>query len=207
VGRRLKVGALVPVKEDAMSIDAEDWNAKIAELRPLLTRVAEQIIDPRFRGRIGADSVVDEAVGEASRDRMRLRTQATLAIVAYLKRAVLNTYRDRRRRLTRNKRGFDLEVAVDRLPDAGVMDAWPLGPARPRSPQSLLESAERHQSLRAAIAQLPDDERELMELHALNGLTLREAAGLLHKEYSAVGRLCQRATARLARLMPPGGGL
>jgi len=77
-------------------------------------------------------------------------------------------------------------------------EAWEGGPADPRSsPEHGVLDRERVQRLRAAIRNLPEQQRQCMLLRA-SGLRYREIAGILGIQISSVGSLVHRAVARLS---------
>jgi RNA polymerase sigma-70 factor (ECF subfamily) len=64
-----------------------------------------------------------------------------------------------------------------------------------------LDIADDHAELRRAFAQLPADDRELLELRVVAGLSADEVAGVLGKRSGAVRTAQCRALARLRRLL------
>jgi RNA polymerase sigma factor for flagellar operon FliA len=73
------------------------------------------------------------------------------------------------------------------------------------SPGDLLDLEEAHQCVRRAVAELPDEERLLVETVYFGGQTLTAAANALGKSKSWVSRLHDRALDRLLRKLQTAG--
>jgi RNA polymerase sigma-70 factor (ECF subfamily) len=68
-------------------------------------------------------------------------------------------------------------------------------------PAERLVSADEAEAVREAFARLSDDDRELLELRVLSGLSAEEAASVLGRRPGAVRMAQSRAVARLRRHM------
>ncbi len=86
-------------------------------------------------------------------------------------------------------------VAVDdsTMDTLGIEAGW----GDPADPEHLAESAERSVALRAALAELAAEDREVIVLHDLEGLTGRETAGALGLPLAATKSRLHRARLRL----------
>lgn len=60
----------------------------------------------------------------------------------------------------------------------------------------------KHAELKAALAKLDDDEKELVTLHYLSGYSYREIGTLFKKEENTVKVATHRAIARLQKILP-----
>jgi len=72
-------------------------------------------------------------------------------------------------------------------------------PGQEPSPPGRAEAAEREAAIRAAIADLPDRQREAIALFAFEQLTYRQIAGVLDMPVNTVKTLIHRARAALAQ--------
>lgn len=70
-------------------------------------------------------------------------------------------------------------------------------------PARFVEQGELHRAVRAAIAELPDSEREALLLQAGEGLSLEEISEVMHRSPNAVKCLHRRARARLRAKLAP----
>ena len=77
--------------------------------------------------------------------------------------------------------------------DPGVHDLADRGPA----PDAVLEEREQQVAVRAALAALPDRQREALTLHRFQGLKYREIAAVMGTSVPGVESLIQRALAAL----------
>ena len=77
--------------------------------------------------------------------------------------------------------------------DPGVHDLADRGPA----PDAVLEEREQQVAVRAALAALPDRQREALTLHRFQGLKYREIAAVMGTTVPGVESLIQRALAAL----------
>jgi len=126
--------------------------------------------------------VFEAAVDAARRYRGRGGLYAWLLGIA--RRKVVDWQRRERRRLDRPS---------DELPE--LID--PTGPAQ------FVEQGELHQAMRAAIAELPEAEREALLLQVGDGLSLAEIATVMHRSPNAVKCLHRRARERLRATLAP----
>ena len=74
---------------------------------------------------------------------------------------------------------------------------WPSRPARKVEPSSLAEWDDVHE----AVEQLPEDERETIDLLVYQGLTQKEAADLLGVDERTIRRRLHAARCRLDRTL------
>jgi RNA polymerase sigma-70 factor, ECF subfamily len=100
---------------------------------------------------------------------------------------VARNYLRDERKSARHQRTEPLDEAIAR----GGVPAGPQG-----NPEHCALAEERTRRLRAAVGNLPEQQRECMLLRA-SGLRYREIAGMLNINVSSVGALVHRATARL----------
>jgi RNA polymerase sigma-70 factor (ECF subfamily) len=170
--------------------------------RDYLRLLAGVQLDPRLRGKLEPSDVVQETLARAHEKREQFRGATEGERAAWL-RQILAT---------------QLAAAVRRYLDAGKRDA-----GRERSLHAAVEGssarleallaadqtspsqrAVRHEELLrlgAALAALPEDQRQAVELHHLHGLAVEEVARALGRSESAAGGLLRRGLKRLRELM------
>lgn len=121
-----------------------------------------------------AEDITQEALLRAWRRRSDLRNESAARV--WLFRIATNIWRDRLRRgkLERKFEGT-LPASADEIPD---------GESRP--PSHDLARREELEGVLALIDTLPDRQREVLWLHALEGLSQREIAGVLEIKPSTV---------------------
>ena len=85
---------------------------------------------------------------------------------------------------------------------AGAPDVVDL-PAREPPPARQVQADEQRRIVRAAVADLPDRQREAIALYAFEQMTYREIAEVLQMPINTVKTLIHRARANLARALEP----
>jgi RNA polymerase sigma-70 factor (ECF subfamily) len=109
--------------------------------------------------------------------------------LGYLLRVLRNTFLNRLRSQKRRPAALELDEDRDGLPR----------PTDPRDPEAALEVRE----LLAAIAELPDDQRDAVVAIDVVGLTYAEAARALRTKEATITTRLHRGRARLARTLRP----
>ena len=127
-----------------------------------------------------AEDVVQEAVVKAFRHAEEFRGDA--AVATWLHRITVNTALDALRSAARRPQRSDLGV-------------------EPVDPRDHLGSGEQRLDVRAALAQIPDDQRAAVVLVDMLGLSIAETASLLEVAPGTVKSRCFRGRARLASIL------
>ncbi len=165
----------------------------IEENREYLRVLAAQQIDARVRGKLDASDVVQDVLlkAQAKRDQFRGQTQAEW--LGWLRRILQNQLATAYRRYAQQCRNVELEASVvgalsqssDRLEAwLAASDSLPSVKAA-RNEQVLL--------LATALHSLPDDQREAIELHHLQGLSLADVGRVMQRTKPSVAGLIFRA--------------
>jgi len=148
-----------------------------------------------------AQSVCRELLERARTERFEFQGDAEFK--QWLYEAALLKVRNRDRYYRAEKRDWRLERR-ERAP-AGESGAWPLEealPAASSSPSARVMRKEELGRLGEALALLPEDDRAIIRLAHLDGLSHREIAARLGITESHSRTRLGRALARLARLCP-----
>lgn len=160
-------------------IGDEDWDAVYRRVRPRLLAYARRRLD-----RDAAEEAVSETLARAVTAAARYEERG-LGVDAWLfgicRNVVLDSQRQIGRRRTRS------EAAAWTPDDPGPLDA--------------VIGAEDAVQLRRAFAQLPEADRELLELRVVAGLDAEAVAELLGKRAGAVRMAQSRALAKLRQLL------
>ncbi|MGD1867984.1 MAG: RNA polymerase sigma factor [Neomegalonema sp.] len=151
---------------------------EIAALVPRLRRFAYALCGSREDGDDLAQTACLKAISRL--DQFELGTR----LDSWMFRIVQTTFLDERRRSSR--RGVNDPEAGDRLSDGGVG-------ARSSEDRMTLER------VREAIAELPDEQRAVVVLVAIEGYSYKEAAAVLE---TPVGTVMSRLSRARARLLP-----
>jgi RNA polymerase sigma-70 factor (ECF subfamily) len=188
-----------------MTPTADDRGAALERYRPYLLLLARMRLDPRLRGKLDASDIVQQTLLEAHQARGQFRGTAEAEEAAWLRqilaRNMANAVRDMLRIKCDVRREQSLEAAVEE--SSRRLEAWLA--AEQSSPS---ERAERHEQgvrLAAALAELPEAQREALTLHHLEGRPLDEVACAVGRSREAVAGLIKRGLKKLReRLCEPG---
>jgi RNA polymerase sigma-70 factor (ECF subfamily) len=189
-----------------MSREGDASGAALERYRPYLLLLARLRLDPRLRGKLGASDLVQQTLLEAHQGRGQFRggeREEAAWLRQILARNLANAVRDLLRDKRDVRREQSLEAAVEE--SSRRLEGWLA--AEQSSPG---ERAERHEQgvrLAAALARLPEAQREALTLHHLEGRPLDEVARLVGRSREAVAGLIKRGLRELReRLREPESG-
>jgi RNA polymerase sigma-70 factor, ECF subfamily len=178
-----------------------------AEQRPLehyrdyLHLLARLQFDARLQGKLDPSDVVQETLLKAHQalDQFHGKTDAEMA--AWLRAILTNTLTDALRRFQAGARNVDqersLQVALEE--SSARLECWLV--AEESSPDEQALRHERLLDLAHALAQLPEAQRQAVELRYLKGCTVAEVANRMDKTREAIAKLLLRGLARLRELL------
>jgi RNA polymerase sigma-70 factor (ECF subfamily) len=162
--------------------------------------VAAQL-DHRLRGRISPSDIVQDTFFEAHRDFHQFRGQSTNEFVAWLRRIVVHNIlrvveqhvlaekRDVRREVSLEEIGRRLEQSTARLETLLAVES--------DSPSHHAVERENEVLLADALAELPDDYRDVIVLRHIEGLPFDKVAERMQRSAGAVRMLWLRALKKL----------
>jgi RNA polymerase sigma-70 factor (ECF subfamily) len=168
----------------------------LEQYRDYLRLLASHQFGSRFRGKVDLSGVVQETLFEAHRELDRgLRVPAEERLT-WLRTILANNLADHARRLTAEKRDVGREVALHRAIELSSqrLEDW-LAIEMP--PDLAMEQEEQLLSLVAALARLPEAQREALTLHYWSGLTLVQIAEQLERSRDATAGLIKRGLRQL----------
>ncbi len=178
--------------------DAATLGRLLELYRHYLALLARVQIGQRLQGKVDASDIVQETFLEAHRNFGRFRGNSQAQFLSWLRQILAAKLADLLRRyLGTRGRDVRLERAIeDDLERSSVLLGG--GLVSPLSSPSQ-QACRREQAvlLAAALAQLPDDYREVLVLRHLEGLTFPEAAARMQRSLDSVEKLWMRALVRL----------
>lgn len=174
----------------------------IESFRPALMLLARSQLGLRFRRVLDDSDIVQQALLEAHNNRTGFRGTSTAECFAWLRKILTNTILDHVRRYTREKRNVDLEVSLEQTIRGSAMRAEQWLMDRHSSPGERAERNEQLQQLAIALMNLPDAQREAIELFHLQGCELKDVARQMNRTGPAVAGLIHRGLRQLRTTMP-----
>lgn len=170
-----------------------------------LRLLARLHLTPQLRGKLDASDVVQQTVlqAHAKQDQFRGRTEEEWvgwlrAILANVMTGALRVYGAAARDVGRE---WSLDAGVEA--SASRVEQWLA--AEQSSPSQRASRHEQLIHLAAALAELPDDQREAVELHHLKGHTVAEVGDLMGRTRPAAMGLIFRGLKRLRELLDAEG--
>jgi RNA polymerase sigma-70 factor (ECF subfamily) len=154
--------------------------------RDYLSLLARLQLDSRLQAKLDASDIVQQTLLAAHEHREQFsgRTEAELA--AWLRTILANTLAGAARRFATDARNLGRERAVLASLDesSARLEAWVA--ADESTPSQRVMRDEELVRLAGALAQLPAEQREALELHHLKGCPITEVAAVMKRTKSSV---------------------
>src|SRR6516162_6526977 len=177
-------------------------DALLGRHRRRLSRMVAVRFDARLAARVDPSDVVQETLAEAAALLDRYLRERPLPFYPWLRQMAQRRLIElHRRHVLARRRTVTREEAADGLPDRSAVGLADRLLGRHSSPSAHLHRQERRERVRAALAVLPEREREVLVLRILEGLPTREAAAVLGTSEVAVRSRQVRALERLRALL------
>jgi RNA polymerase sigma-70 factor (ECF subfamily) len=169
--------------------------------RAYLSLLARLQLDGRLREKLDASDIVQQTLLEAHEKRDQFRGQTPAEEAAWLRQMLAHNLADALRAHGRAKRDVTLERSLDAALGASScrLEGWLA--AEQSSPSQRAVKNEELLRLAAALAELPEAQREAVVLHHLQGCPLADLARHLGRSEPAVAGLLHRGLKRLRELL------
>jgi RNA polymerase sigma-70 factor (ECF subfamily) len=172
--------------------------------RRRLRRMVAVRFDVRLAARVDPSDVVQETLAEAAAQLDRYLQERPLPFYPWLRQMAQRRLIElHRRHVLARRRTVTREEAADGLPDRSAAGLAERLLGRLSSPSAHLHRQERRDRVRAALAAMPEKDREVLVLRILEGLPTRDAAAVLGTSEVAVRSRQVRALERLRALLGP----
>jgi RNA polymerase sigma-70 factor (ECF subfamily) len=174
------------------------WSA--ADQRPWLLAWARLLLDPRYQAKIDPEDLVQETLlkAQGALDRGVFQGDTDAAFEAWLRTILVNTLRDFVRKL---RLPVGLEHSLDQDIEQSSLRLAGFLAADTTSPSQKVVKREDFLRLARALAQLPPEQRQAVELKHLHGWSMAAIAEHLGKSEEAVGGLLYRGLKKLRTLL------
>jgi RNA polymerase sigma-70 factor (ECF subfamily) len=164
----------------------------LTEYRDYLRRLAHAGLDPRLQAKLDPSDLVQQTLLEAYRDRPAFQGNSPEELRAWLRRILAHNLANALRDFRRACRDVGREQSLEALAASSSVrvDAWLA--AEGSAPADALDRQEMAVRVAAALATLPEGQREIVVLRHLHGWSLSDIAGHVGKTASAVASLLHR---------------
>ncbi|MCI0455855.1 MAG: sigma-70 family RNA polymerase sigma factor [Gemmataceae bacterium] len=174
---------------------------RLERCRPYLRVLAQLHLDGRLRSKLDPSDVVQQALLNAHANLRQFRGATDAELRAWLRRILANALAEASRRFGAEARDVAREQALENDLSRSSVRLEAFAVASGPSPSQLVAREEQLLRLGAALAQLPEDQRQAVELHHLLGLTVAEAGERLGRTRAAVVGLLFRGLKKLRQLL------
>ncbi len=169
--------------------------------RDYLRLLARLHLAPQLQGKLDPSDVVQETLLKAHANLDQYRGQSDAELAGWLRQILANTLAEALRRYGAEARDVgrerSLEAAVEE--SSARLERW-LADER-SSPSVRAGKQEQLLRLATALARLPEEQRQAVELHHLNGRPVADVAAEMGRTPGAVGALLYRGLKNLRELL------
>lgn len=193
---------LVELLQQARAGDEEARERLFVLCRDYVGIVATSQVGPWMQAKVGASDLVQQTLLDMHRGMAEFRGETDAELLAWLRRILNHNATDCVRQYGgTKKRQTRREVPLDRY-SPGESEARALDPKDPgESPSQCVLRREREVEVANALALLPPDYQEVIELRNLQRLSFEEVAERLGRSRGAVQMLWMRALRKLEEIL------
>lgn len=174
---------------------------RLERFRHYLTLLARMQVGARNLHKVDASGIVNATIFAAHEQWTQFRGSNDAELAAWLRRMLACNLADAFRALHREKRDIQRERSLEFALDHSCtrLEDWLV--ALQTSPSAKVVQSERLMRLAWALGELPDDQRNVVELHHLHGCPISELVELLGRSQASVAGLLRRGLKRLRELL------
>jgi RNA polymerase sigma-70 factor (ECF subfamily) len=180
---------------------AKGTGPSLEHFREFLSLLARLQLHPRLQGKVDLSGVVQQTLLEAHQAVKQFERMSEDEQTAWLRTALANNLTDEVRKLGTAMRDLarerSLETALEE--SSGRLEAWLA--ADQSSPSQRASRNEQLLHLAHALAHLPQDQRQAVELHHLRGYPVAKVSREMGRSPGAVGALLVRGLKKLRELL------
>jgi RNA polymerase sigma-70 factor (ECF subfamily) len=169
--------------------------------RDYLHLLARMQIDPRLRRDCDASDMVQMVLLKAHQHQDGFRGSSSEEVGAWLRQILAHTLADALRDRLRARRDVRREVCLEQSLNESSLRLAACAPSRDASPSSVLSGKENALRVAAALARLPEAQREAVTLKHFEDRSMIETANLMNRSPASVASLLRRGLAKLRELL------
>ena len=188
-----------------MGQTARDSVRSIEDYRDYLLLLARLQLGSGLRAKVDASDVVQQAILHAHQNRAQFRGGSEGEWLQWLRAILANALAGAVRRFDTQARDRSRERSLEGELERSSSRLQSLLVADQTSPSERVVRGEELLGLAHAIARLPEDQRRVVELHYLRGLTVADVANEIGRSRPAAVGLLFRALKRLRELLRDSG--
>ena len=167
-----------------------------------LTQHISPRIGAQYRALIGVEDILQETCVQAFRDIQKFQRRPGSSFVGWLKAIAENRLMDAIKAQQRKKRGGDYNrVEGGDAFRSSIADFIAVLEDEGETPSRMVAKDEAINAMQVAIAGLPDDQREAVNLRCLQGKSIEDTAKEMNRSASAIRSLIHRAKQALHSTM------
>jgi RNA polymerase sigma-70 factor, ECF subfamily len=186
------------------SAHQDNWSLEV--YRDYLRLLVSLQINPRLRAKLDASDIVQQAILHAHESRARFRGKTEAEWLAWLRAILANVLAAAARRFDTQARELGRERSLEAELERSSARLDGLLAADQSSPSERAVRREDLLRLACCLAQLPEDQRRVVELHYLKGLRVADVAEQIGRTRPAAVGLLFRALKKLRELLREQGG-
>jgi RNA polymerase sigma-70 factor (ECF subfamily) len=170
-----------------------------------LRLIARLQLDPRYRSKLDASDIVQQTLLSAHENRDQFRGQSEAELIGWLRAILTNTLAAAARRYATEARDLGKERPLqDSVAESSArIENWLA--AEQSSPSTKVVRVESLVRLAGALASLPGDQRQVIELHHLKGWPIADVAETMERTKPAVMGLLFRGLKKLREVLADAG--
>ena len=188
-----------------MDQSANGSDPHVERFREYLCLLARAHLRPGHPSKIEASDLVQQTLLEAFEQRGQFRGSSDAELAVWLKQILAHNLADAVRGGARAKRDVRRELSLEAAIDESFCRAEGWLATRDASPSQQAIQVEQLLRLAQELTQLPDDQREVVVMHHLQGWSLAQLADRLQRSEASVAGLLRRGLKKLRELMEERG--
>jgi RNA polymerase sigma-70 factor (ECF subfamily) len=182
--------------------DPEAIGEILARYRNYLLHIAHEELDADLKPKVGASDLVQESILEGHRDFRQFTGSSAVELMAWLRGILKNNLRDLRKAFRSAKRDLDSETDPN-----SATQALEIAALHAQQPIDSAERREVEEAVLAAIAELGDNQRQVVLLRHQEDLTFAEIGARVGVSEEAARKLWYRAVEKLKDSLKDHGDL
>ena len=188
-------------KEGAAKAQSPEWHPEryLNLVRLWARQLYLGLQHPGLRRRFDASDLAQETMLKAHVKGGEFRGTTEADLLTWLRAIMLNQLRDRIEHETAHRRNLEGELALPEVVAESSMNQW-LAANQP-SPSEQAERHEQELRLAAALAQLPEDQRDVVIMRQLMGKSPAQIASQMKRSQKAVAGLLHRGLQKLRQIL------